>query len=133
MNLSPVSIPGSFLCDAMIFPEGNRSLGVILYFMLCGFYPFDDQKVPVMFNEIKMGRYTFPSPFWDNISDGAKDYIAVSRQCSSMVSGPHATDFSTFRRGSIWIPLSGSFTWRTLDRLNARGGSSWSFCSTDSF
>uniref|UniRef100_A0A6U4N5F2 cGMP-dependent protein kinase n=2 Tax=Hemiselmis andersenii TaxID=464988 RepID=A0A6U4N5F2_HEMAN len=54
------------------------SLGVILYFMLCGFHPFDDAKYPVMFNNIKKGRYTFPSPFWDEISDGAKDYITKS-------------------------------------------------------
>mmetsp|Transcript_39907 Transcript_39907/g.78153 ORF Transcript_39907/g.78153 Transcript_39907/m.78153 type:complete len:564 (+) Transcript_39907:113-1804(+) len=54
------------------------SLGVILYFMLCGFHPFDDAKYPVMFHNIKKGRYTFPSPFWDDISDGAKDYIGKS-------------------------------------------------------
>jgi len=54
------------------------SLGVILYFMLCGFHPFDDQKYPIMFNNIKKGRYSFPSPFWDSISKGAKDYIAQS-------------------------------------------------------
>jgi len=54
------------------------SLGVILYFMLCGFHPFDDQKYPVMFANIKKGRYTFPSPFWDDISADAKDLISQS-------------------------------------------------------
>jgi hypothetical protein len=58
-----------------------RSLGVILYFMLCGFHPFDDAKYPVMFNNIKKGRFTFPSPFWDNISAGAKDLISVAASC----------------------------------------------------
>ncbi len=60
-----------------------RSLGVILYFMLCGFHPFDDAKYPVMFNNIKKGRFTYPSPFWDNISVGARDLISVS--------GPHVS------------------------------------------
>lgn len=30
-----------------------------------------------MFNNIKKGRYSFPSPFWDDISADAKDLISV--------------------------------------------------------
>lgn len=48
---------------------------------MCGFYPFDDAKYPVMFANIKKGRFSFPSPFWDNVSAGAKDLITVRIQC----------------------------------------------------
>jgi len=54
------------------------SLGVLLYFMICGFHPFDDAKYPVMFANIKKGRYSFPSPFWDDISIACKHYISKS-------------------------------------------------------
>lgn len=36
------------------------SCGVILYAMLCGTLPFDDQNVPTLFAKIKSGRYTVP-------------------------------------------------------------------------
>ncbi|PIC13943.1 hypothetical protein B9Z55_027514 [Caenorhabditis nigoni] len=36
------------------------SCGVILYAMLCGTLPFDDQHVPTLFSKIKSGRYMVP-------------------------------------------------------------------------
>ncbi|EFP05096.1 CRE-AAK-1 protein [Caenorhabditis remanei] len=36
------------------------SCGVILYAMLCGTLPFDDQHVPTLFSKIKSGRYVVP-------------------------------------------------------------------------
>lgn len=36
------------------------SCGVILYAMLCGTLPFDDQHVPTLFAKIKSGRYVVP-------------------------------------------------------------------------
>lgn len=51
------------------------SLGVILYVMLCGFPPFFDEDNAVLFNLIKKGQYEFPSPYWDTVSDEAKDLI----------------------------------------------------------
>jgi serine/threonine protein kinase len=52
------------------------SLGVILYICLCGFPPFsEDNAPPSMKMQIKQGLFTFPSPFWDNISKEAKDLI----------------------------------------------------------
>ena len=42
---------------------------------LCGFPPFYDNDNEALFEKIINGEYEFPSPYWDNISDGAKDLI----------------------------------------------------------
>jgi len=52
------------------------SLGVVLYIMLCGFPPFYDDSTAVLFKQIRKGEYTFPSPYWDEVSDGAKDIVS---------------------------------------------------------
>ncbi|XP_064297081.1 serine/threonine-protein kinase DCLK1 isoform X1 [Phalacrocorax carbo] len=56
--------------------------GVITYILLCGFPPFrgsgDDQEV--LFDQILMGQVDFPSPYWDNISDSAKELITMMLQ-----------------------------------------------------
>lgn len=59
----------SFACDLW-------SVGVILYVLLCGFCPFYDECTPALFGLITSGTYTFPTPFWDNISDDAKDLVS---------------------------------------------------------
>lgn len=51
------------------------SLGVILYVMLCGFPPFYHEDNDELFKQIKEGILDFPSPYWDTISDSAKDLI----------------------------------------------------------
>jgi calcium/calmodulin-dependent protein kinase I len=52
------------------------SLGIILYVMLCGFPPFYDEDEDLLFNAIKSCHYEFPSPYWDSVSDNAKDLIS---------------------------------------------------------
>jgi len=53
------------------------SLGVIIYTLLCGFPPFFDatNNMKNLYHLIKKGQYSFPSPFWDDISVSAKDLI----------------------------------------------------------
>ena len=51
------------------------SIGVVLYILLCGFPPFYDEDNMVLFEKIKHGKYEFPSPVWDQISNDAKDII----------------------------------------------------------
>lgn len=51
------------------------SFGVILYILLCGFPPFYDENNAVLFRAIKAGNYDYPSPFWDDVSEDAKDLI----------------------------------------------------------
>ncbi|KAH7387108.1 hypothetical protein KP509_16G005800 [Ceratopteris richardii] len=47
------------------------SCGVILYALLCGSLPFDDENIPNLFKKIKGGIYTLPS----YLSAGARDLI----------------------------------------------------------
>jgi hypothetical protein len=34
----------------------DRAMGVLVFFMLSGYYPFDDESIPIMFRNIKKGR-----------------------------------------------------------------------------
>lgn len=47
------------------------SCGVILYALLCGSLPFDDENIPNLFKKIKGGIYTLPS----HLSAAARDLI----------------------------------------------------------
>lgn len=54
------------------------SIGVIAYILLCGYPPFydEDGNDDNLFALIMRGEYEFDSPYWDNISDPAKDFIS---------------------------------------------------------
>lgn len=94
------SIPFSYPCSRTdsnsvdVAPEilqtGNRrkytravdvwSLGVVLYICLCGFPPFSDElRTPEnpysLSQQIRMGKFDYPSPYWDSIGDLALDLI----------------------------------------------------------
>lgn len=56
------------------------SLGVVLYICLCGFPPFSDELYSREFpftlsQQIKSGRFDYPSPYWDSVGDPALDLI----------------------------------------------------------
>jgi len=51
------------------------SVGVIMYILLCGFPPFYDDNTAKLFALIMNVEYSFPTPYWDNISPEAKDLI----------------------------------------------------------
>lgn len=56
------------------------STGVVLYICLCGFPPFSDElyteEFPFTLSEqIKSGKFDFPSPYWDPVGDPALDLI----------------------------------------------------------
>ncbi|KAF2141800.1 uncharacterized protein K452DRAFT_287758 [Aplosporella prunicola CBS 121167] len=56
------------------------SLGVVLYICLCGFPPFSDELFSPenpysLSQQIKMGRFDYPSPYWDSVGDPALDLI----------------------------------------------------------
>ncbi|KAK3329027.1 CAMK/RAD53 protein kinase [Apodospora peruviana] len=56
------------------------SLGVVLYICLCGFPPFSDEltspEYPYSLSEqIRKGKFDYPSPYWDSVGDPALDLI----------------------------------------------------------
>ncbi|KAH6994707.1 hypothetical protein EDB82DRAFT_502327 [Fusarium venenatum] len=56
------------------------SAGVVLYICLCGFPPFSDELYSADFpftlaQQIKSGRFDYPSPYWDPVGDPALDLI----------------------------------------------------------
>ncbi|PNS17808.1 hypothetical protein CAC42_3203 [Sphaceloma murrayae] len=56
------------------------SLGVVLYICLCGFPPFSDELYTrdnpyTLSQQITMGRFDYPSPYWDSVGDPALDLI----------------------------------------------------------
>lgn len=56
------------------------SLGVVLYICLCGFPPFSDELYSAdnpytLSQQIKNGRFDYPSPYWDSVGDPALDLI----------------------------------------------------------
>lgn len=48
---------------------------MILYILLCGFPPFYEENNSKLFEMIKTCTFEFPSPFWDDVSDDAKNLI----------------------------------------------------------
>jgi calcium/calmodulin-dependent protein kinase I len=49
--------------------------GVVLYIMLCGFPPWSASGGPELFEQIEHAQYSFPSPWWDMVSEDAKQLL----------------------------------------------------------
>jgi serine/threonine protein kinase len=80
----PVGTPGYLspelvMCMQKHSPYGMScdmwAAGVIIYIMLCGFPPFWGNHNDELFRKIVTCYYGFPSPYWDKISDSAKNLI----------------------------------------------------------
>ncbi|KAJ1566115.1 hypothetical protein HK096_000314 [Nowakowskiella sp. JEL0078] len=56
-------------------PVDLWSIGVLSYFLLCGYLPFDAESQADELQNILMGSYTFPEENWGEISNEAKDFI----------------------------------------------------------
>uniref|UniRef100_A0A8C7PGX2 Serine/threonine-protein kinase DCLK2 n=1 Tax=Oncorhynchus mykiss TaxID=8022 RepID=A0A8C7PGX2_ONCMY len=70
--------------------------GVITYILLCGFPPFrsEDNLQEDLFDQILVGRLDFPAPYWDNVTDSAKD-DNMENNMKMEVSGKLRTHFNT--------------------------------------
>ena len=85
----------SYVAPEILAEQGQRqytkavdiwSLGVVLYICLCGFPPFSDELTSrqypyTMSQQIKSGRFDYPSPYWDSVGDPActlKSQLSVS-------------------------------------------------------
>jgi len=57
-------------------PVDMWSIGVLTYFLLCGYTPFDCQRMDEEVNNILAGNYKFePVQYWFAVSDTARDFI----------------------------------------------------------
>ncbi|XP_032232296.1 calcium/calmodulin-dependent protein kinase type 1D isoform X2 [Nematostella vectensis] len=90
-GLSKIEAQGSFMDTACgtpgyVAPEVLKqqpygkavdcwSIGVITYILLCGYPPFYDDSDANLFAQIMRAEYEFDSPYWDEISESAKDFI----------------------------------------------------------
>ncbi|KAK6466700.1 calcium/calmodulin-dependent protein kinase type 1 [Huso huso] len=52
------------------------AVGVIAYILLCGYPPFYDENDMELYKQIVKAEYEFDSPYWDDISESAKDFIS---------------------------------------------------------
>nr|XP_014346021.1 PREDICTED: serine/threonine-protein kinase DCLK3 [Latimeria chalumnae] len=87
--------------------------GVILYILLCGFPPFRSQErdQEELFEIIQLGEYEFLSPYWDNISDAAKDLIT-----KLLVVDPKRRYTAQQVLQHPWIKSSGKINSKNLQR-----------------
>lgn len=77
------------------------SCGVILYALLCGSLPFDDENIPNLFKKIKGGIYTLPN----HLSSGARDLIPRML----LVDPSHRITIPEIRCGCDWWLLYDCF------------------------
>ncbi|XP_011357955.2 calcium/calmodulin-dependent protein kinase type 1D [Pteropus vampyrus] len=95
------------------------SIGVIAYILLCGYPPFYDENDSKLFEQILKAEYEFDSPYWDDISDSAKDFIR-----NLMEKDPQAFNATAVVRHMRKLHLGSS-----LDSSNASVSSSLSLAS----
>ncbi|THH30830.1 hypothetical protein EUX98_g3359 [Antrodiella citrinella] len=71
--------PEIFLKSGHGKPVDVWAMGVITYFLLCGYTPFDRETQQLEMEAILKGDYKFePEEYWMNVSDVARDFV---RQC----------------------------------------------------
>ncbi|KAF4072556.1 hypothetical protein AMELA_G00264330 [Ameiurus melas] len=51
------------------------AVGVISFILLCGYPPFYDDNDTELYRQIIQAEFEFDSPYWDDISHSAKDFI----------------------------------------------------------
>jgi len=57
-------------------PVDVWAMGVITYFLLAGYTPFDRESQQQEMEAIIAGDYKFePAEYWENVSDTAKDFV----------------------------------------------------------
>lgn len=52
------------------------ALGCVLYILLCGFPPFFNDNIDELTRAVAKGKFEFLSPWWDEISQGAKQCVS---------------------------------------------------------
>jgi calcium/calmodulin-dependent protein kinase I len=74
---TPGYVAPEILCGTAYGKEVDIwSVGVILYILLCGFPPFYDDNNKKLFSLIINANFTFPDPYWTDVSEEAKDLVS---------------------------------------------------------
>ncbi|XP_026054481.1 calcium/calmodulin-dependent protein kinase IGa [Carassius auratus] len=74
------------------------SIGVITYILLSGYPPFYEENETRLFAKIMKAEYAFHSPYWDEISESAKDFIR-----HMMEKNPNKRFTTEQALGHLWI------------------------------
>lgn len=77
------------------------SIGVITYILLCGYPPFYGDNDTEIFQCVRIGKFDFPSPEWDDISDTAKDFV-----CFLLQSNAHLRPTALEAMEHSWITMN---------------------------
>ena len=73
---TPGYVAPEILCGTAYGKEVDIwSVGVILYILLCGFPPFYDDNNKKLFSLIIHANFTYPDPYWTEVSAEAKDLV----------------------------------------------------------
>lgn len=85
------------------------SLGVITYYVLVGYTPFELASTEAEMDAVVAGEYRFePEKYWSNISEAAKNFIA---HCLVIEHGnrPSAETVLQHRVSSLFVAQRGFF------------------------
>lgn len=96
--------------------------GVILYLLLVGYPPFWNEKVEFLLLSILQGNYSFPSPYWDSVSDSAKDLISkmLTVNPEDRITASQALRHDWISQGDFVPSLHKETTFVRLTAFNAR-------------
>jgi len=88
------------LCTELTGGSIHLYIGVVTYILLCGFPPFADAQGDMnkVYAKIRAGEFSFPSPYWDNVSPIAKNLI-----CRFLTVDPDQRITASGALGHPWI------------------------------
>lgn len=67
--------PEILQCQTYGLPVDVWSLGVVFYFLLCRFCPYENDSLQEKFEMIITNDLKFPAPYWEDVSSEAKSLI----------------------------------------------------------
>lgn len=110
---TPYYIPPEVLRKSYNYKCDLWSAGVVMYILLCGYPPFGGNTDQEILKKVSIGRFSFPSPEWDDISFEAKDLVEkllcmdVGRRIDARQAMSHSWIFNASRaplnRGSAGL------------------------------
>jgi serine/threonine protein kinase len=77
--IAPEICAGDLSGDGYEFCGGavdQWSAGVMLYILLCGFPPFEHPDLATHYELVMKGEFEFKAPYFDHVSDDAKDLVS---------------------------------------------------------